>query len=292
MAAFELYKIAAIHTVYLALVGGATWAWFRWVGVDVTPMMTLICALPVLLSLALTFTSTADEQQYIIRLAACSMFTPALLLFWAISTDAPALPRWSWAYGVSAGLLHMAIFVGSVFWLGTSTTRVAANTGVAPVDIEILHARLLSLNEIGGPLVVSSSSANELTALYRFRSPNRSYRVLLNLDAATHQVRVRERTSADGARPETEAERSMRGPGDPYFDPTRPEARRVSETTAQVTPIKRQQLKATPASLHDRVVEVPSEFAASLDPDGMLTLLCAVATRSGWTWQPGFFGAE
>lgn len=281
-----------MHTAYLGTAGTAMWAWLRWVGVDITPTTMVICGLPTLLSIILTFTSMADQEQYMMRLTACSMFTPFLLLFWGISADAPALPRMPWAYGVGAGLLHIAIFCASILWFGTTTTLIAAEAGVAPVDAETLRDRLMSLNEIGAPLAVSSSSTNELSVSYRFHSSDRSYRVLLNLDPAKHQVRVRERASADGATPETEAERSMRGPADPYFDPTRPEASQVWETTAQVTPVKPAHLKATPTTLRGRQARVPAEFAAALDSRGMLTLLCAVVTRSGWNWQPGFFGAE
>jgi hypothetical protein len=35
-----------------------------------------------------------------------------------------------------------------------------------------------------------------------------------------------------------------------------------------------------------------ADFVASLDERGVATLLCAVVTRSGWHWQPAFFGAQ
>ncbi|MEZ5355884.1 MAG: hypothetical protein R2762_24900 [Bryobacteraceae bacterium] len=290
---FDLSKIAAIHTAYLCLVGAMIWGWLRWVGAEITPLTFFVCGLPAVLSLMLAFTSMEDEQQYVVRLMACAMFTPLLLLMWGIGADAPALPRMPWAYGVGAGLLHIAVFVGSVLWIGTATTVVQAEAGVAPVDVGTLRGRLLSLNRIGGPLSVSeaASDALEMTVIFRFRSPGRSYRVLLNLDPSEHRVRVRERASAAGSAPETEAEKSMRGIGDPSFDPTRPNASKVSETTAQVTPVKRQALAAMPLTLSGSAAAVPPDVAASLDPEAMLTLLCAVTTRSGWHWQPAFFGA-
>lgn len=293
MTAFELHRIGAAHTLYLLAAGAATLSWLRWVGAAQAPLNTVVCGLPALAGLVLTFTSQADQQQYVTRLMAAGLFAPILLLFWSMSIDASSLPKNPWAYAVSAAILHAALFVASVLWLGTSTTRVAAADGVPVTSTETLQARLLSLNAIGGPLEASTGpAANEIIVSYRYRSTARSYRVRLELDPATREVRVRERASSDLAKPATASERSLHRVGDPLVDASRPEATSITESIAQVTPVKAQRLAATPAALLGNVVQVPPAFAAELDEEGMLTLLCAVATRSGWEWQPAFFGAE
>lgn len=280
------YKIAVAHILYLALTGAGVWLWLRLEGVDPSIVETVICGLPALLGLVLAFTSTNDQEQYVIRLAAASLMTPLLLLFWSNSEGVPTSSM------LGAGLLHLLCFVGSVYWLGTRTTQVPAVAGVPSVDATTLQARLLSLAAIRGPLEVSSPAAHQVVVTFRYRSPGRSYRLLLNLDPATQQVRVRERVTGNKASPASDSEKSMRGPGQPAFDPARPDAQAGWRIIAQVTPVRQTDLTATPLTWQGPTVAVPAEFAAALDERGVATLLCAVVTRSGWHWKPAFFGAQ
>lgn len=286
MSSLYLYKIAAVHILYLAMVGAGVRTGLRRNGADLAISDSIVCGLPAILGLALAFTSTSDGVQYVVRLMAAAAFAPILLLFWSMEAGAPT------GYALGAGLLHLLLFAGSVLWLGPNTTRVAASNAVPPVDASMLQARLLSLESIGGPLRVTSPAPGEVVVTFLYRSPERSYRVLLNLDPAKGQVRVRERTSANMASPSTQSEKSLRGPGQPHFDPTRPEAQAVSETVAQVTPIRDAELAAMPVTWQGPTALVPAEFAAALDERGVATLLCAAVTRSGWHWQPAFFGAK
>lgn len=285
----ELLKVAVSHVLYLAFTGFAMWSWLRWVRTDLTLVTLLICALPALVGLALALTSTADSEQYIMRLVVAGMFLPILLLFWGSSQEMPAAPTPAWAYAVGAAVLHAAAFVGCVFWLGTALTRVSAQAGATPVTSDTLQARLLSLNNIAGPLDVATEGANHLVVSFRFKAEDRSHRVLLDLNGQS--VRVRERLSTRNADPVSFYEASMRGPGDPAIDATRPAASKVFSLVAQTSTIYPEKLKAVPVLLQGRAVAVAPEFAVKLDGDGMVNLLCAIVTRSGWNWEPAFFGS-
>lgn len=81
----------------------------------------------------------------------------------------------------------------------------------------------------------------------------------------------------------------MRGPANPWFDPTRPSAGQVSGKTVQTRMIDAQRLAAVPLRIAGSAVELSAVDARGLDDDGLVTLLCAVVTRSGWHWQPAFF---
>lgn len=282
-------KIAVVHVAYLALAGLAFAVWLRWGG-ETSLVSSAICFLPLLVGIGLAFTSQEDTEQYMMRLMVAAMFLPILLGFWAFSQDKPAGPGRIWPYGVGAAVLHAACFAGAILWLGTTTTRVPAVEGVTPVTAETLQARLFSLNEIHGPLDVSRPGTEGMEVVYRFKTTERSHRVLLTFDSETRAVRVKERLSTRDAKPVTDAERSLRGPGDPYFDPTRPEAQKVMSLVAQASTIKKEWLAAMPLTLAGRTATVPAEKAARLDQDGMITLLCKVVTQSGWNWEPGFFG--
>lgn len=82
----------------------------------------------------------------------------------------------------------------------------------------------------------------------------------------------------------------MRGPADPLFDPARPQASRVSGVTLQASMIDPRQLASVPLRMFGHQVELPDGHGTGLDADAIVTLLCAVVTRSGWRWQPVFFG--
>ena len=74
--------------------------------------------------------------------------------------------------------------------------------------------------------------------------------------------------------------------GESAFDATRPDAQRVWSSTWQATMIEPARLAGVPLQLHAAGVLVPASYLDSLDGEGVLTVLCAVVTRSGWRWQP------
>ena len=285
--------VAWLAVAYLMLFGALLWLWLDRSGVQASWLDTTICFAPAVVGVVLGRTSTADQKQYIARILACVSFLPILLLFWGTSLD-PALPmpeRLVWPFAVGAALGHAVAFVGLIFWGGSYVTAVPAAVGVTPASADDLRARLLSLNQAGAPFDVASQAVGEVLVSLRFaRGGSRGHQLMLKFDSKRHLVKVREKLTASMARPGSEDEASMQGPAETYFDPTRPNASHVSGTTLQTSTIDPQRLAALPLRLFGQTVELPDDFAASLDANGMVTLLCAVVTRSGWGWQPVFFG--
>ncbi len=286
--------LAAVAVAYLAAAGGVLWFWLGHSGVATPPVVVAVCLAPAVLGAVLAWTSLEDPTQYIARIVACAAFTPILLLFWGTSLDpAVAMPeRRVWPFAVAAAIGHAAAFVGLIFWGGQFATQVSAAAGTAPCSPDDLRARLLSLGQGVPALEFSRQTEGGLVvALGHDRDPARSHQVLLDFNAARHAVRVREKLSASAARPRTGEEGSMRGPGDDWFDPTRPSATRISGKTVQTRMIKPQQLAAVPLRFAGPIVECAAGHGDGLDNEGLVTLLCAVVTRSGWHWQPAFFGS-
>jgi hypothetical protein len=285
--------IGVANVVYLALFGAANWVWLRRGGGISAPLATVICFLPAALGAILAGTSMEDNRQYIARIMACAVFAPILLLFWSASQSSPGNQRANWPFAVGAGVMHVIVCAGAVLLVGSAVTRMPGAANVSPVDTAMLRGRLLTLSSADSPFEISQPAANELVASFRFPpGEGRSHAVQLLIDAENRRVRVRERLSANAARPRNESEASMRRLGDPYFDPTRPVATHVSGSVAQTTLIDPERLKATPVSLQGSSAIAPTEFLATLDGEGMLTLLCATVTRSGWSWEPFFFGGN
>lgn len=283
-------QAAVAQTIHLGTFGGAVWWWLRSGAPDLPLAVPVVCALPAFCAVLLSFTSNSDPTQYALRIMACGLFGPILLLFWStnIARQQPV-----WPFATAATVLHAAAFVGFVMWAGGALTRVTADPSSAKASGATLAGRLLSVGSVGAPFDVESRSAGEIVVWYRYpEGEERSHAVILNLDQAKSQVRVRERVSANGARPKTAEEASLRGPAAPYQDPARPRANRVYGTVAQTSPIDPARLRAMPVTFTGNRASLPAGFAPGLDEDGMVTLLCAVTTRSGWDWQPGFFGKE
>ena len=288
--------MGALATLYLAIVGVVTWIWLRWFGIDSSPAISVVCGLHAILGAVLAGTSTADERQYVARVLACMMFTPALLLFWATSLDpdAGAVSRPIWPFATSLVVVHVLCFVGTIFWGGSALTAVPPVPGAPIASATDLRTRLLSLNTIASipfEVAVGSDGVDVVVSYGYDAEARRSHHVLLDLIEARREVRVRERLGAAGARPVTADEASMRSPGDPFFDPTRPQAKRIWGKTAQTTQIDQARLAAVPLQVRGRAAVLSSEFAAPLDGEGMVTVLCALVIRSGWRWQPQFFAS-
>jgi hypothetical protein len=287
--------LGVLAVAYLVLFGAMLWLWLDRSGVDPSWIETTICLAPAILGIFLARTSTEDQKQYIARILACVGFLPILLLFWGTSLDpASDMPsRLAWPFAVGAALVHAAAFVGLIFWGGSYITAVPAAAGVAPASAGDLSARLVSLDRVGAPWDVASELNGTVLVSLRFASGGqRGHQVRLKLNPQRHAVQVREKLTASMARPANEQEASMRGPADSYFDPTRPSASHVSGTTLQTSMIDPQRLATLPLRLFGQGVELPDGYAAALDTDGMVTLLCAVVTRSGWRWQPVFFASS
>lgn len=286
-------RLATVCCAYLLAAGAGLWWWLRSMGAQPSGADTLVCLLPALVGVALATTSRQDWRQYVARLAAAAVFLPILLLMWGSSQDLPAGSR-VWPFAVGFSVAHALLFCVGVLWAGAATTTVRAARATVPMPVEVLMARLLSLNNAGAPLLVSAGAARGEWRV-DFAHPDvhhRAHRVTLHIDPALPMLRVRETLRAWNTAPQDAAEADMRGPGDPALDPTRPQARRTWALTAQTTLIEPARLAALPLILQGERVELPAEFARALDPEGMVTLLCAVVTRSGFDWQPVFFESQ
>ena len=168
-------------------------------------------------------------------------------------------------------------------------TRVEAVPGCTPVPATLLVQRLQSLAAAGVPFDATAGAApGEWTLALRLAEAERAHRVLLQIDERTRTVRVRERLGASGAAPCNADVACMRCLGEPAFDPTRPAAQRISSRVAQSSMIDPARLQATRLVLHDGRAEPSAQAVASTasDPDAIVTLLCALVTRSGYAWQP------
>ena len=291
-----LGRLPLFAIAQLTLMGGLAWYWLVIAGAERGLLEALICAAPVVLALRLGFTSQADRQQYVARLLACAAMLPILLMMWAGSQDTPAATpetvvwvRHPWTFFTAFALLHAAIFVAAIAWLAASVTRVEPAGHAQPVPATVLVQRLHSLAAAGVPFSVSADAKpGEWTVTLRLAEAERSHRVLLKIDEPRRTVRVRERLGASGAKPCNCDEASMRTLGDPICDPTRPQAQRISSRVAQATMIDPARLQATRLALLDGKAEPAPQAltATAADPDAVITLLCALVTRSGYAWQP------
>lgn len=280
--------IAAVAVCgYLLIAGLALGAWLVASERASAPVAAIVSTLPLALAVLLVLRPDPDDRQYVAKLFACLMFGPTLVGGWG-ATEPSAIGAAAWPFALGGALLHVAAIVGGVVWLGTLATRVAPAAGVNMVDASLLRGRLLALPALGVPAFVSSPSPEELVIDYRFADASRSHRVTLLVDAPRRRVRVFERTGASGARPADADEASMRGPGGPRWDPARPQAQRVSGATWQTTMIDPGRLATVAPSFDGARVSLSVERADALDPEDVVTLLCAVVTGSGWVWQPGW----
>jgi hypothetical protein len=151
----------------------------------------------------------------------------------------------------------------------------------------MLVQRLQSLAAAGVPIDVAAGAApGEWVVLLRLGLANRSHRVLLSIDERTRTVRVRERLGASGAAPRDADEAGMRTMGEPAFDPARPDAQRVSSRVAQTSMIDPARLQAVHLVLREGRAEPAPQALATRDADELVTLLCALVTRSGYAWRP------
>ena len=283
--------MAASVLAYQAVAGLALAQWLLWSQRASPAQAAVFCALPLLLTVWLVWRAEPDGRQFMVQLFAAAMFGPLLLAFWAggeVSVSGSA----AWPFMLGGALLHGAALVAAVLGFGAYVTRVAPAPQVAPVETRLLRERLLSLGAAEVPADVepgpSDGGGDSLVFQVHFADPARSHRITLRFDAARARVRVFERTGSRGARPVTASEASLRGPGDPSFDSTRPEARIIAGTAWQTTMIAPQRLAGIRLTLQGPQAMLPRPQARALDAEGVVTLLCAVVTGSGWAWQPGW----
>lgn len=272
----RLSVVGFVATAYLALFGASLWRL-----VDGGAAEALVCFAPAGIAAVLGATSQADRRQYVARLLAAVPFLSIGLLMWASSQDAAG---WWLAAFVAVALIG---FLALVVWLAAFATRIEAPASAAPVSAEVLARRLESLARPDSPIAAARArtAAGASLDLRVAGTEGRVHRVTLAIDERTRSVRVREFVGASGAAPRNAAERSMRGAGERYFDPTRPHAQAIWTRTWQATMIVPGELRAVRLQLDgDRIAYEPGMLTRNAD--GFVTLLAAVVTRSGYAWQP------
>jgi len=233
-----------------------------------------------------------DRASGLARLAAQQVPTPGNAPTVSPPAElAPSAPLPQWPFYTGAVVTHVLFFVGLIFWGGSALTQVPALAGSVAVSADTLIERLASLARLSHRLIVSTPDAQSVL----FEVPagqRRSHKIALRLDAARHAVQVEEKLAASGAAPDDEAEASMGDFAESAFDATRPDAQRIWSSTWQATMIEPARLAGVPLQLQAASALLPASYLDSLDGEGVLTVLCAVVTRSGWRWEPRLLGAR
>ena len=227
-----------------------------------------------------------DKASGLARLAAQQVPAPeaAPLASATASATAPA-GRPQWPFYVGACTFHLLFFAGLVVWGGSALTQVPALAGTVAVAPHALSERLCSLVRVSDRLIVSKPEADSLLFEVRIAG-KRSHKITLRLDAGKLAVQVGEKVAANGAAPIDDDEASMGDFGESAFDASRPDAQHVWSTIWQATMIEPSRLTGVPLQLQPSSVLLPATYLDSLDGEGVLTVLCAIVTRSGWHWQP------
>ncbi|MBX3606613.1 MAG: hypothetical protein KF788_15145 [Piscinibacter sp.] len=282
-----LTRVGLAAAGYTLATGSAVAAWHHVVGTAPFGLALAVCLAPALLAIALALTAQADRRQYVVRLVAVALMGPIGVLFWSL--DGPTRPGLGMALAIGFALLHVLAFVLAVRWLGAFTTRIDPDAGTLAVGRAMLVRRLASLQSLGLPLEIrpdGASSAGLRITWHPSAEPERRHVVQLVPDEANREVTVREWLQADGAAPADADEASLRGPGEPAFDPARPDAQRVWLRTVQTTLLDAQRLQALPLALHGDRVAWSGGTPALPDTDTLMALLARIVTRSGWAWCP------
>lgn len=278
-----------------APVAPAAWAAVLWLGAfgtllglavgRVSAATLLVCGGPALLALGLCFTSRADREQYVMRLCVAALMLPILMLFWALDR-APGWQLVLLALGALAG------FTGAIAWLASAMTRIAPAPGRSPLGAALLGERLADLaRRLGVPARCDGAHRWQID-LSPMAAPGHAQRLLLDIDEARREVIVRERAGAAGARPRDADEASMRTPGEPAFDPARPDAQRVAYTSVQATQLTSARLARVQLVLDDARRIVQADHARPADEKDAVALFALLVTASGYAWRPRFFGGR
>jgi hypothetical protein len=234
----------------------------------------------------------ADEAQALARLRAQQLAPPPADAASPVLASAQPRPVWPFALGYS--LVHALAVCVFIVWAGAATTRVDAVAGVRPVSSAQLLARLDALNQLGAACAVAPGTAEleRVIDLNLKSDSQRAHRLTLCLDPGRSLVRVREFEGAYGAAPRDADEADMRALGEIGIDPSRPKARKVWIGKVQTTIIDPARVAQITLGFDGAAQDALGAFARQLDADGMIHLICALVVRSGFAWQPIFFGFQ
>lgn len=292
-----------VSSALLAAAGLGACGWLLLI--DAAPGLfdVAVASAPCLVGLALAASPDTDRRQHVARLFAAALMLPLLLAMWAGTTrPGPGAPATAVlvAAGVATGCALLAAWAALLLWTARTSTRIEPAPTDTPDSAGGLRRRIEALTGRGWPL---QPDAVDDTALEMHLDVHlavetdgtRWHTVRLVLDKARHEARVREDLGARGARPQDASGASLRGPAEPYFDPARPQARWISGRVRQATMIEPALLDALSRSSAVRtdgagLPEGDPAILAAMTPDArsehIVSLLAAVVTAAGWTWQP------
>lgn len=286
-----LTRAAAACIAYLLGVGLAFAAWHLAVGTTPVALAMAICAAPALLCAGFALRAQTDRRQYIAWPMVTLMMAPILLLFWSL--DGPTRFGPGMVLAIGFALLHAAAFVVAVMWMGAFTTRIDPAAGTPVASTATLVQRLATLPSLGLPLDLHADPAQR--RLQFAWTPDgvdaQRHHVTLNLQPDTMQVEVLEQLRADGAAPADAEQASMRSPGDPFFDPSRPQAQKVWLRTVQSTMLDGERLATAPVALIGEELAWRGPALRTLpDTDTLMACLAHIVVQSGWSWAPRLRG--
>lgn len=286
-----LTRAALACVAYLLLVALAFAAWHVAIGTAPLAYALAICFAPALLCAIFALRSQHDRRQYIARTMVTVLMTPILLMFWSI--DGPTQPGLGMALAIAFALLHAAVFVMAVMWMGAFTTRIEPAAGAPVASTATLVQRLAALPALGLPLDLHADPARQrLQFAWTPAGPaQQRHQVTLQLQPEASQVEVLEQLRADGSAPADAQQASMRSIGDPAFDPTRPDAQKVWLRTVQSTMLDAERLAAAPVALvGDQLVWRGPAQRTLPDTDALMACLAVIVVQSGWGWAPQLRG--
>jgi hypothetical protein len=286
-----LTRAALACVAYLVVVALAFAAWHLAIGTAPSALVLAVCFAPAALCIVFALRAQHDRRQYIARPMVTVLMAPILLLFWSL--DGPTQPGLGMALAIGFALLHAAVFVLAVMWMGAFTTRIDPATGTPVASTATLVQRLAALPALGLPLDLHADPAHH--RLQFAWSPNgvdaQRHHVTLSLQPQMTQVEVLEQLRADGTAPADAEQASMRSPGDPFFDPARPEAQKVWLRTVQSTMLDSERLAAAPVALvGDQLAWRGPALRTLPDTDTLMACLAQIVVQSGWSWAPRLRG--
>lgn len=286
-----LTRAAGACIAYLLAVGLAFAAWHLAVGTTPVALAMAICAAPALLCAGFALRAQTDRRQYIAWPMVTVLMAPILLLFWSL--DGPTHFGLGMVLAIGFALLHAAAFVVAVMWMGAFTTRIEPAAGTPAASTATLVQRLAALPSLGLPLDLHADPAHR--RLQFVWSPDgadaQRHHVTLSLQPEAMQVEVLEQLRADGAAPADAGQASMRSLGDPFFDPSRPQAQKVWLRTVQSTMLDQERLAAAPVTLvGDQLAWRGPALRTLPDTDTLMACLAHIVVQSGWSWAPRLRG--
>jgi hypothetical protein len=279
-------SITGAAVAYCAVFGAALFLWLR----SLSPQSlgaAFVCAVPALIAALALGRHRGEPSQLIAKTCACMLMPPAGLLLWSNEQVPPDTRTWPVLVTFAVG--HVLAFIAFIVWAAPRSTRVEAVSSPPAGDAELRRA-LSSLVRTGlGVQAVAGSSEDLVLEYVHDPALPRSVRFVLSLEGSTHTLYVRELEGIGGAPPKDANEASLRSPGEPSFDPTRPDAQRIYGKSTNATSLDPARIAAIDPRIEAHGVRFGAAPEREVDAKHVAYALAAVTTRMGWGYQPILF---